>query len=505
MKDKIKLWQALILSALLFVTSIGNSYAQQVLHFVALENLGYTQVNGEGTYWDIVKAVYGNQYILNLSIVSVEAFKQHIEKQDVDGFVGVIPNEQTSNLYFPAHHINTQYASLLVHKSHTFSWQQSAQTIAVTNNDQLAASIPEKAGQYRVQNVSDIKALIENNRVDAGVVYSNMLVAIDPNVELNSTLLAPKAKVFIAYKKQPLGAKLAKDFDKAMPLLLENKVIEDLFKDHITYKHANFDYGTEKKSVQLLLPARYYDEKNQVMKPTMASISFSEALESLLGNIQFNYTVDSLGRMQTYFESDNNVCALHVAKSGTREDYAYFSQPTQIYLKPKLIIKKASTEKYELDKLANNGSLSFEQLLTSQPELRISAVKNSSVYNVLARSFSEQLMSQLYFSDNKLLHNTFDLLTMKRVDAVITYPAFMVSVLDDPAISNTLTSYDIDEITANTINTYIACSKNEFGQQFIQRINKVVSDKNNFNALFGYDIERLDKNSAKGLKQALYQ
>lgn len=505
MKKTLSTWLALTFGTLLSIAHTSAAYAQQVLHFVALENPGYTQANGEGLYWDIIKAIHGNKYTLNLSIVSVEAFNRHIKNQDVDGYIALRQNEATSHLYFPFQHLDTQYASYLLYKNESFSLSQANSTIALIDNDQLSAPLPDFVDQYRVQKLADLKVLIDKERVDAGLVFSNMLAATDPQVKLKSRLITPKAKLFVGYKKHPLGAKLANDFDDAMQQLLKDNVIKSLFKDSATYKHANFDYNNKKKSVQLLLNPKRYNEKKQVMVPVAANLDFSDALEELLGDVHFNHSIDSARRIKTYFDNNSNTCALHVVKNPTREKYAYYSIPTQLFLKPKLIIKKDSAEKYQLDSFVQNSSLSIERLSQQQPELSISAVKTNSIFNILNKSLSEQLISKLYFSDDKALNNTFDLLAKQRVDAVITYPALMVSILDNPALTSTLTSYDIDEIKQPTVKTYIACSKNEFGQQLIKRINTIVSNQNNFMALYGYDIKRLDKNSAQSLKQALYQ
>lgn len=230
---------------LLFVTNA--SFAAQplpILKVISEEWQDYTNADGTGTYWDIVKAVYGQDYQLEFITSTWSIALNAVESGRADILVGTY-NLADRKLAFPHHHIDMEYPIYAIYdaNAHHISAMDdlAGLTVAGKKGYDLQSFLPSSSYFYGVDYIDDIALLIERKRIDVALTYQVNLPLADPESRYAHKEIGAEEPLYIAFTLSAKGQALRTHFDQKIKKLIANKQLVQYFHNKQEYQHARLN------------------------------------------------------------------------------------------------------------------------------------------------------------------------------------------------------------------------------------------------------------------------
>lgn len=480
----------------------ANAWSNKsTINVVSLEMPGYAEQNGTGVYWDIIRAVYGDEYQLNLIATTALNYQQHIKNKAADIFIST-QSTTAGVLNYSAQHIDIKYGVYLLHIDENDDHQTTKPlTIAARKDQYLQSFAPQGSTIYQMESIENIHQLVNRKRIDAALSYSFNLHLSDPTGKLHEDQIAEAQKVFLGFND--LALPLKSQFETTFPKLLAKGDVASLFPTISAYEHANFFGHADKQKVYWNIVPKRFNEQTKELNVLNSEMAFTQQVEPYLNDVDLHITVNSMRRLKQSFIEADNICVLNIMKTSKRESFALFSKPSYSFLKPKLIMKNNVSDAHNLQRLSEQGELDFFHLMTQRPQLKITVIKGSNTHQVLNKHFGQAINDYLYLKDNTSINQTFSLMMSDRVDAVITWPSLISFLIDDVNIADSLVSYNLAGFNTPEVVSHIACSKSDIGKEVIDQFNKVMADEKHRNAILKAEYDKLDVNSAQELKRLM--
>lgn len=200
--------------------------------------------------------------------------------------------------------------------------------------------------------------------------------------------------------------------------------------------------------------------------------------------------INALHRLQ----QNQTTCVIGILKNDKREKYAYFSNPSYVYLPPKLV---GLTDNLEQFIASYVNTTSIKQLITENPNLRIGINKQLSVNKALISALTSAQKQNIMIFDNSSYDNILLLLTEHKIDATIIWPSIIPSIKRNIVDLTKLRSVTISESIGKEVYSHIACSKGPEGKQIIDSINSILANKTLMTPYYQKVSSQLDKDSAE--------
>ncbi len=491
----LKLVVALVLAISFNVCAIEKP----TLRFIALEMPGYTSADKTGVYWDILRALYGKQYHLKFAAASPAQLSHHLERGDVDGVIGThLLNN--SSWVTPQQHIDLRYALYLLSLD-SKETKFDELIIAARKDAYLQSVAADKGSIYHIEKIENVLRLIEKQRVDAALTYSYNLHLSDPTGVLTETEVVPEKKVYITFNRQHIT--LAEDFEQDLAQLKASGQLKTVFGSDAQYSHANLNHQPAKQKVPWHIIPKRFDPETGRMNALQSEVLFSQQLESYFSDIDLHIKLNSMRSITNVLSNSSNACAFNIYSSASRKEYAIFSKPTYVFLKPRLLIKKDSKVVPIVNDLVEQGGIDLERLFVMHPQVRVAVAKNGHTYRILKKDLPQNLMEHIHVQEDKALSRTLQLLLTDRVDAIITWPNVFSLLINDEQTAKKITSFDVQNLTLQHNVSYVACSKSELGHKVIEQVNQVLTDTQRRTKLFEAEHAKLDGASVKEFKAVL--
>jgi polar amino acid transport system substrate-binding protein len=229
---------------LLLTAPFVEAQDKKILKFVADEWPMYTNPDGSGTYWDIVRSVFAEEYELELIITPWARAKNLMNAGRVDALmaISVVEREQ---LITPNQHIDTEYPILALFDPSTtnITSAQDLTGLTVAGRSQYGFEhfIPKDIHYYGVASIADSNRLLFKRRVDVVLVSSYYLKEADPTATLAHIEIIPEQQLYIGFHNNTLGKKLCTLFDINMAKLIKNNHIKAYFPSEVDYAHAKLE------------------------------------------------------------------------------------------------------------------------------------------------------------------------------------------------------------------------------------------------------------------------
>lgn len=233
--------------ALLFFLIFNcSAFEKPILHCVADEWKGYTNADGSGTYWQIIRSIYADKYQLKLQTTPFHRAIKLVTTGKADCIVAIYTKDKR-NLLVPKYHLDTEYpANLLFDKTrHNIKSKDDLDNldnlvIVGLKDYGLEHFLPNPLNLYGVDSHKKMNELIMNSRVDAAIVYTHNIRLVDPTGKLNQIEIIPDKKYYLGFYPSELGSELVKQYDSKLPKLILDGTIKNSFADDLDYQHANF-------------------------------------------------------------------------------------------------------------------------------------------------------------------------------------------------------------------------------------------------------------------------
>lgn len=215
-----------------------------ILKVVSEEWQDSTNADGSGTYWDIVRAVYGKHYQLELVATTWSRALSLVEAGQADVLVG---SYKTANpkLIFPQHHLDIEYPLYAIFDKNLHNITDvndlAGLTIAGKKDYELTSFLPSTSHFYGVEFIDDVANLIEKKRIDVALAYHINLPLADPNNRFKHQVIGKEARIYLAYTKSAKGERLKQQYDEEIIRLIADDKLKQYFPNEKEYQHAQFN------------------------------------------------------------------------------------------------------------------------------------------------------------------------------------------------------------------------------------------------------------------------
>ncbi len=179
----------------------------------------------------------------------------------------------------------------------------------------------------------------------------------------------------------------------------------------------------------------------------------------------------TIKRINYLMQSRPNACVANRAKLPEREAYSIFSNPQSFYLTHKLYRYNQTSPMPELMFNKENELISLGKLFEHQVNKRIGLVEGVSYGSFLDAQVKTLDKANTYYRNGSQRVVALEsMLYLNRLDYLLALPVDMTPTLEQEA---KLEQYNIAGAPKFVI-AHFSCSKNEFGQQVINDINKIL-------------------------------
>ena len=226
---------------------MGHSFAAQplpVLTVASEEWQEYTNADGTGTYWDIVRAVYGKHYQLEFISTSWSRALNLVETRRADILVGSY-KDKNRKLLFPQHHLDIEYPLYAIFDKNVHDIKGiddlAGLTVAGKKDYGLQKFLPSSSHFYGVGYIDNVAKLIEKKRVDIAVAYQINLYLADPDNRYSHQVIGTEEPLYLAFSHSAKGEKLKKLYDQQIIKLVADGTLKQYFLNVDEYQHAQLD------------------------------------------------------------------------------------------------------------------------------------------------------------------------------------------------------------------------------------------------------------------------
>ena len=476
------------------------------LTIIAEEWPSYTNADLTGTYWDIIRAIYGDDYQLNLKTVSWKKALNNVSAKQADIIIGVYRG-QRADILIPEYHIDMDSALYILYDDSLHNINSLADlenlTIAGRNHYVSTDILPQSTTFYAVDSVKGINKLIFNQRIDGALVFALDVYSADPSGTLSIKRLTSKRKMYLGFADTPRAQKLMDQFDKKMQQLLAENKIKPLFNEAVYYEFAGFNHREAQPTISLQLITSIYDKHQQTLITTKQDRHTASLLAEELPQYNFDIQLSSVRVVSEEMKNlTASTCVVGFAKKPTRMGSYLFSLPIYTYIKPRLILLEENNSLIPTQALTDN-TISIEKLFSAASTFRLASMDNSDAYTALKNVLSTQQYQRIFNIDAGPTKNILALLLAKRIDALVLWPHELSNIIDSTIDVNKLVSYEISESIGNNINTYIACNNTPTNTEFIAAVNSLLQQEKFPDTLFNDLLRRLDPQSAMAFMDRL--
>ncbi len=489
----------IFLFSLVLLSFSASAQDKPPLTIVAEEWTNYTSEDLSGTYWDIIRAVYSEDYQLHLKTVPWKKALNSVSAKKADIVIGAYQG-QRADILTPKYHIDMDSALFILYDDslHTINSLADLENLTIAGRNRYVSTdiLPQSTTFYAVDSVKDINKLIFNQRIDGALVFALDIHSANPGNTLSMKRLTPKRKMYLGFADTPKAQRLMSMFDEKMHQLLAENKIKPLFDDPLYYDFAGFNHHKEQPTISLQLITKIYDKHQKTLITTKQDRHIASLLAAELPQYNFEIQLSSV-RVVTEEMKDvtSNTCAISFAKKPTRMDDYLFSLPIFTYIKPRLMLLEENNSLIPAQALTDN-TISIEKLLSAASRFRLASMDNSAAYTALKKVLSAQQYRRIFNIEAGQNKNIIALLFGKRIDAIVLWPNEFSNFIDSTLEVSKLVSYEISDSLGDNVNTYIACNSTPTNTEFIASINSLLQQEKFRQNLFNDLLDRLDPQSA---------
>jgi len=343
--------------------------------------------------------------------------------------------------------------------------------ITNTNADELAPTVvidnvfaPQLDDAIKVARVEDATRLLSRNKAKSVVDHKHNQVVYQ---------YLDKGYTIDAFKSQAL-----------LKIHFKSSRLKELFVSKVVMDDEQDDLSkvNNESQINFVRIYKFFESSQKTFQPLESEMALLQWLNhQYFPELSFEYSDSNFkGAMERVSENEN-VCILNVLKTPERAKVAHYSAPTSSFLSKFLYVKPDTpTDKV----LASLNHMSLPSILNAMPNLLIGYWRRNSRELSgfgLSESQIKNNFMNLSFSDslekvNYNLPGQMDFLAKDRVEAVLEFP-FTVNELFVRGIKvGGYKAYPIKSDSTKTL-SHIACSKSDKGQNFINKLDKLLQSE----------------------------
>ena len=215
-----------------------------VLKVVSEEWVGYTNADGTGTYWDIIRAVYGKHYQIELIATTWSRALNLVETARADILVGSY-KDTSRKLIYPKYHLDLEYPlyALFDKTIHNINEMNDLAGLYIAGNKDygLEKLLPSSSHFYGVPYIDNVVNLIDKKRIDVAISYRSNLSLADPENRYSHKAIGKEQRLYLAFSQSAKGEQLRKRYEQDIIILIANDELKQYFPNKLEYQHAQLD------------------------------------------------------------------------------------------------------------------------------------------------------------------------------------------------------------------------------------------------------------------------
>ncbi|CAN2046443.1 TIGR02285 family protein [Candidatus Magnetomoraceae bacterium gMMP-13] len=229
---------------------------------------------------------------------------------------------------------------------------------------------------------------------------------------------------------------------------------------------------------------------------------YEDVITKILQKNLTDYTHDkmlaNIARMYHEFKEEKKVCNTAFFKTPEREKFMYFSIPSTFTLPPAIIIKKTNVNLF-----GNLKTVGLEDILKTKLKLGISRDRSYGKYiDAVLEKYKKQ-RNVFVHSGKDVFASLLNMLLKNRLDYILGLPEEVMYRAEKFGIQDKILTIALKE-NENVYDSWlghVACSKNEWGKKFIEKINNILIKQRPTQAYRGAYERWLDENSIENYRR----
>ncbi|WP_286265989.1 hypothetical protein [Thalassotalea atypica] len=206
---------------------------------------GYTNSDGSGVYWNIVKSIFGKSFTVETSEYTWQRAKILFEKKQADLLVGAYISDNTGDFLFSSYHIDFEYPLyVFAQNQHILDKFQnkesdiSACVMAGTEMKNYIDFLPIE--NVFMTNLEQCNTLFAKGKVDVVVEYHYNL---DKElIKRPKAILKNAEPLFVVFHNNETGHYLKALFDKSISTLAQQDKLRALYLTDENFEQANIQW-----------------------------------------------------------------------------------------------------------------------------------------------------------------------------------------------------------------------------------------------------------------------
>jgi polar amino acid transport system substrate-binding protein len=238
----------------LYVCTVGAEERITTIRLITSEWPGYTNKDGTGLYFDVIKAVYEPEGIqIKFELVPWKR-AQAMVKKTADAIVGetIMPEE---DYLYPQWPIDIEELTVMFKKGKAAEWKGEAslenKTVSWIRGYDFQTFLNVNMTIREIDDLRSGLLMLENDRIDFLVDYidgieeeaQNIQKTLNPKFDLaqyQMESLRVGEKVYVAFVNSERGKKLVEIFDRRMAQLYESGVLDTMYKNFTQWHYDQY-------------------------------------------------------------------------------------------------------------------------------------------------------------------------------------------------------------------------------------------------------------------------
>lgn len=441
---------------------------------------GYTNADGSGVYFDLIRSVYAED-TLNIQIDSYNRTLAKFHDNKLDIVIGVF-REDIKQGIFPHWFLDTEapitafYDPKKTQLTHLSDLEEL--TVSWLRGYKFNHFIPYVSTPYLVNTIATGFELLTKNRINVFIDYPYNVPVIHQK-KLASLEVMPSRHIYIALQNNASGKKLAEQYDLKMPELRESGILANIFA--LDYERSELQSFDENKKKFIIKTDVTKQQAHSTVEPIEGKI-----LDLLIDkNEHFTIELQVESQQSINKQVANNICFSNKIKTKEREKDFIFSKPMSIYMGLRLFSRLPLTV---------SGPVDITQLLQENADKKLTVTQGRSytelLDNQLLRLHPSKIDYQLGNADSYL-----DAFNSNQNSLAIEFPSTISYSAKLPKKS-ALFSYPLKGANSYTLG-HIMCKNTEENKQFIESINSTLTSLYHSEYFIDIFYSEADENSKK--------
>jgi polar amino acid transport system substrate-binding protein len=453
---------------------------------------GYTNHDGSGVYFELLKTIFAESE-LEFKLTSYHRTINSFNNGQLDIIVGIY-REDVKNAIIPKWFIDTEQPvkafyipeNTKINRASDFSNLSVAWMLGYS----FDKFIPKVKDVYEVTSLETGFNLLSKNRVNAFIDYSQNVPKKLSN-QLKSYIVLPSRNLYIAFKNNKNGQRLAEKFDKQMAKFQSNGQLKYIYKQRYDISELE-NFNPNLKQIVIYTEDLSLTGTKLELDTSSLENQIFYLIQQELSDYHFTFQVSNNIENLHEYSNKENTCFNVMLKSPKREKIFYFSKTSSLYMGLKL---------YSKEKLSDEPEIDLVKYFKEHPNTKLGLIQEQNYGEKLQAQTKKLKPEQLVFMSSFKEHK-FDMFNEKEFHLMVEYPEEIANFRSQIS-TDKIFSYEIKGLDKYALG-HMMCSKEGISSEFIKAYDDALLKIKKSTAFYQYHKSYIGKDSIESFNQYFY-